>query len=153
MLNIRLTLASRNGTQRTPETHHLKLIHFFGAHLENKGEKITPVTTKKLSASPSKTQKPHEDILTFKNISSPLQEWESYFSTPLSSAWGTRKVALHFENCTKMGNMGCLRSYASRLCWNLLNTLHWLFLRSLSNVKELNILRKIHLNYTLPILF
>ena len=102
MLNIRLTLASRNGTERTPETHHLKLIHFFGAHLENKGEKITPITTKKSSASPSKTQKPHEDILIFKNISSPLQEWEShistksYFSTPLSSAWGTSKVALHF---------------------------------------------------------
>lgn len=30
--NIRLTLAPRKGTQGTPETHHLKLIHFFGAH-------------------------------------------------------------------------------------------------------------------------
>lgn len=86
--NIRLTLALRKGTQGTPETHHLKLIHFFGAHLEKKGEqKVTCIIHIGILCSPQITQKPHEDnILMFKILLPISRVIIHYFSASLSSA-------------------------------------------------------------------
>lgn len=87
--NIRLTLALRKGTQGTPETHHLKLIHFFGAHLEKKGEqKVTCIIHIGILCSPQMiTQKPHEDnILMFKILLPISRVIIHYFAASLSSA-------------------------------------------------------------------